>query len=213
MQNTRGVSMAEEKQINPFLKMALELGPVIVFFVVYMKIKDQTFNIGGVDYQGFIVATAGFIPLLLITTGIVWWLTGKIARMQIAVLVLVIVFGGLSIWFNDPQFFKMKPTILYLLFGCTLGFGLLRGKSYLRYVMEEMLPMAEQGWMILTRRVTALFFTLAVMNEVIWRTMSEENWVYFKTFGLTAAVFIFFMTQSRLFQKYGLADQDKENDA
>jgi intracellular septation protein len=205
--------MAEEKQINPFLKMALELGPVIVFFVVYMKIKDQTFNIGGVDYQGFIVATAGFIPLLLITTGIVWWLTGKIARMQIAVLVLVIVFGGLSIWFNDPQFFKMKPTILYLLFGCTLGFGLLRGKSYLRYVMEEMLPMAEQGWMILTRRVTALFFTLAVMNEVIWRTMSEENWVYFKTFGLTAAVFIFFMTQSRLFQKYGLADQDKENDA
>jgi intracellular septation protein len=205
--------MAEEKQINPLLKMALELGPVIAFFVVYMKIKDQTFTIGGVDYQGFIIATAGFIPLLLITTGIVWWLTGKIARMQIAVLVLVIVFGGLSIWFNDPQFFKMKPTILYLLFGCTLGFGLLRGKSYLRYVMEEMLPMREEGWMILTRRVTALFFTLAVMNEVIWRTMSEENWVYFKTFGLTAAVFIFFMTQSRLFQKYGLVDQDKKNDA
>jgi intracellular septation protein len=205
--------MAEEKQINPFLKMALELGPVIAFFVVYMKIKDQTFAIGGVDYQGFIIATAGFIPLLLITTGIVWWLTGKIARMQIAVLVLVIVFGGLSIWFNDPQFFKMKPTILYLLFGCTLGFGLLRGKSYLRYVMEEMLPMREEGWMILTRRVTALFFTLAVMNEVIWRTMSEENWVYFKTFGLTAAVFIFFMTQSRLFQKYGLVDHDKKNDA
>ncbi len=205
--------MTEEKQINPFLKMALELGPVIAFFVVYVKIKDQTFNIGGVDYQGFIVATAGFIPLLLITSGIVWWLTGKIARMQIAVLVLVIVFGGLSIWFNDPQFFKMKPTILYLLFGCTLGFGLLRGKSFLKYVMEEVLPMAEEGWMILTRRVTALFFTLAVMNEVIWRTMSEENWVYFKTFGLTAAVFIFFMTQSRLFQKYGIADEDKENDA
>lgn len=205
--------MSEEKQINPFLKMALELGPVVAFFVVYMKIKDQTFNIGGVDYQGFIIATAGFIPLLLITSGIVWWLTGKIARMQIAVLVLVIVFGGLSIWFNDPQFFKMKPTILYLLFGCTLGFGLLRGKSYLKYVMEEVLPMAEEGWMILTRRVTALFFTLAVMNEMIWRTMSEENWVYFKTFGLTAAVFIFFMTQSRLFQKYGIADEDKENDA
>ncbi|MBV1896304.1 MAG: septation protein IspZ, partial [Rhodobacteraceae bacterium] len=65
--------MAEEKQINPLLKLVLELGPVIAFFVVYMKIKDQTFNIGGVDYQGFIIATAGFIPLLLITTGIVWW--------------------------------------------------------------------------------------------------------------------------------------------
>lgn len=205
--------MAEEKQINPLLKLVLELGPVIAFFVVYMKIKDQTFNIGGVDYQGFIIATAGFIPLLLITTGIVWWLTGKIARMQIAVLVLVIVFGGLSVWFNDPQFFKMKPTILYLLFGGTLGFGLLRGKSYLKYVMEEVMPMADEGWMILTRRVTALFFTLAVMNEVIWRYMSEENWVYFKTFGLTAAVFIFFMTQSRLFQKYGTTDNDNQNDA
>ena len=205
--------MAEEKQINPLLKLALELGPVIVFFVVYMKIKDQTFNIGGVDYQGFIIATAGFIPLLLITTGIVWWLTGKIARMQIAVLVLVIVFGGLSVWFNDPQFFKMKPTILYLLFGGTLGFGLLRGKSYLKYVMEEVMPMADEGWMILTRRVTALFFTLAIMNEVIWRTMSEENWVYFKTFGLTAAVFIFFMTQSRLFQEYGTGDNDEQNGA
>ena len=205
--------MAEEKQINPLLKLALELGPVIAFFVVYMKIKDQTFNIGGVDYQGFIIATAGFIPLLLITTGIVWWLTGKIARMQIAVLVLVIVFGGLSVWFNDPQFFKMKPTILYLLFGGTLGFGLLRGKSYLKYVMEEVMPMADEGWMILTRRVTALFFTLAIMNEVIWRTMSEENWVYFKTFGLTAAVFIFFMTQSRLFQEYGTGDNDEQNGA
>ncbi|MFT5343354.1 MAG: intracellular septation protein [Paracoccaceae bacterium] len=199
-----------EKTINPLLKMALELGPVIAFFVVYLKIKDRTFNIGGVDYQGFIVATAGFIPLLIITTGIVWLLTGKIARMQIAVLVLVIVFGGLSIYFNDPQFFKMKPTILYLLFGCTLGFGLLRGKSYLKYVMEEVLPMADEGWMILTKRVTVLFFTLAVANEAIWRNMSEENWVYFKTFGLTAAVFIFFMTQSSLFQKYGLGDQDKK---
>ncbi|MBL4769116.1 MAG: septation protein IspZ [Rhodobacteraceae bacterium] len=199
-----------EKTINPMLKMALELGPVIVFFVVYLKIKDRTFNIGGVDYQGFIVATAGFIPLLIITTGIVWWLTGKIARMQIAVLVLVIVFGGLSIYFNDPQFFKMKPTILYLLFGCTLGFGLLRRKSYLKYVMEEVLPMADAGWMILTKRVTVLFFTLAIANEVIWRNMSEENWVYFKTFGLTAAVFIFFMSQSSLFQKYSLGDQDKK---
>ena len=144
---------------------------------------------------------------------VVWWLTGKIARMQIAVLVLVIVFGGLSIWFNDPQFFKMKPTILYLLFGGTLGFGLLRGKSYLKYVMEEVLPMKDEGWMILTKRVTTLFFGLAVANEIVWRTMSEENWVYFKTFGLTAAVFIFFMTQSRLFQKYGTAETETKNDA
>lgn len=199
-----------EKTFNPMLKLALELGPVIAYFVVYLKIKDSTFTIYGTDYQGFIVATAGFIPLLIISTGLVWWLTGKIARMQIAVLVLVIVFGGMSIYFNDPKFFKMKPTILYLLFGGTLGIGLLRGKSYLKYVMEEMLPMREEGWVLLTRRVTMLFFTLAGLNELIWRNMSEVNWVYFKTFGLTAGVFIFFMTQSSLFEKYGIPKADKK---
>jgi len=205
--------MTDKPTINPLLKMALELGPVVAFFVVYLKIKDQTFTIAGTDYQGFIIATAGFIPLLILTTLIVWRLTGQIARMQVAVLVLVIVFGGLSIWFNDPRFFKMKPTILYLLFGGTLGFGLLRGKSFLKYVMEEMMPLQDEGWMILTRRLTALFFALAVANELIWRTMSEEHWVYFKTFGLTAAIFIFFMTQSGLFVKYAVDDDAGQGSA
>ena len=194
------------KPINPLVKSALELGPVIGFFVAYLWLKDRSFTIGGTEYDGFIVVTAGFIPVLLLATGILWKLTGHLSRMQVVTAVLVIVFGGLSVWLNDERFFKIKPTIIYLLFGGVLGFGLLRGQSYLRLVMDGMMPLTETGWMILTRRLTGLFLGLAVLNEVVWRSMSTESWVYFKTFGLTAAVFLFFMAQGALFKEHGLED-------
>lgn len=197
------------KKINPTLKAALEFGPIVLFFIGYLKLREQTFNFGGTDYDGFIIITAAFVPLLAITTFILWRLTGHVSRMQIATLVLVTVFGGLSVWFNDDRFFKMKPTMIYLLFGGLLGFGLLRGQSYLKYVMEEMLPLQDAGWTILTKRLTAFFLGLAVLNEIIWRTQSTDTWVYFKTFGLSAAVFVFFMTQTGVFSRYSL-EEDKE---
>ena len=197
------------KQINPFLKSALEIGPIIVFFAAYLLLKDRVFTIGGTEYQGFILVTAGFIPLMLVCTAALWKLTGHLSPMQIVTAVLIVVFGGLSVWLNDERFFKMKPTLIYLMFGVALGVGLLRGESYLRKVMEGLMPLRDEGWMILTKRVTALFFGLALLNEVIWRTMSTETWVYFKTFGLTAAVFLFFMTQGSLFKRYGL-EQESE---
>lgn len=195
-----------DKKIHPALKLALELGPVLAFFVAYGRMKDQTFTIFGSDYSGFIVVTALFIPVLIATTGILWALTGKLSKMQVATVVLVVIFGGLSVWLKDERFFKMKPTMIYLLFAAILGFGLWRGQSYLRLVMEEALPMQAEGWMILTRRVTWFFLGLAIANEAIWRTMSTESWVTFKTFGLTAALFAFFMTQGKLMEKYGTKD-------
>ncbi|MCD1625843.1 MAG: inner membrane-spanning protein YciB [Paracoccaceae bacterium] len=201
-----------DKDINPMLKTALELGPVVVFFVAYLWLKNEVFTIGGAEYGGFILVTAGFIPLMLLSTGILWRLTGKLSKMQVVTIVLVVVFGGLSVWLNDDRFFKMKPTIIYLIFAGILGFGLLRGQSYLRHVMEEMMPLAQEGWMILTRRLALFFFGLAILNEVIWRLMSTEAWVYFKTFGLTAAIFVFFILQGALFRKYGEAAEDGAGD-
>lgn len=200
----------KEKKINPTLKLVLELGPIALFFITYTRIKDQQFDLFGQTYEGFIVATAAFIPVLLISTGLIWWLSGKLSKMQLMTAILVLVFGGMSVWFNDERFFKMKPTIIYLIFGGLLGIGLLRGQSYLRYVMDEAMPMREEGWMILTRRLCGFFFALAVVNEAVWRTMSTGAWVNFKTFGLTLAVFGFFIMQASLFNKHGV---DKDEDA
>ncbi len=196
-----------ERKINPIVKLVLEFGPILAFFVGYGRLKGQTFNILGTDYDGFIVATAAFIPLMILCTGVLWALTGKLSKMQVATLILVVIFGGLSVWLNDERFFKMKPTMVYALFAGILGFGLLRGKSYLGAVMGEALALQPEGWMIMTRRLTLFFTVLAVLNEVIWRSMSTEMWVNFKTFGLPVAVFGFFFAQSGLMQKYGTDDK------
>ena len=195
-----------ERKLSGWVKAALEYGPILAFFIGYVRLKDQVFLINGTEYSGFLVVTAAFIPLMVICTGLIWALTGKLSKMQLMTLVLVVVMGGLSVWLNDERFIKMKPTLLYLAFGGVLGFGLLRGQSYLRLVMDEALPMQAEGWMILTRRLTAFFFALAVANEAVWRLMSTEAWVNFKTFGLTAALFAFFMAQGKVFERYALPE-------
>ncbi|MDH2325499.1 septation protein IspZ [Cereibacter sp. SYSU M97828] len=192
------------RKVNPIVKMVLELGPVIAFFVAYVKLKDQVFTFGGTEYSGFIVVTAAFIPVLLATTGILWALTGKLSRMQVVTVVMVVVFGGMSVWLNDDRFIKIRPTIVNGLFGAILGFGLLRGQSYLRFVMEEAMPLRPEGWMILTKRLCAIFFGLAISNEIVWRFFSEATWVTFETFAMPAALFAFFMTQGGLLKRYGI---------
>ena len=190
------------KNIQPWVKTALEMGPVILFFIFYSKLKNNEYVLLGETYEGFIVATALFIPVLLIATAILYFLTGKLSKMQVFTAVLVVVFGGLGIWFNDEKFFKMKPTMIYLLFGGILGFGLFKGQSYLQVVMDGALPMSRDGWMILTKRFMFFFFGLALANEIIWRSLSTDIWVNFKTFGLPLAMFVFFITQAKVISKY-----------
>ena len=196
--------MPETRKINPWLKAGLEFGPLILFFVVFMRLRDKTLTIAGTDYSGFIVATLVFIPVLVLSTLALWRLTGKLAPMQIATLVLVVVFGGLSVWLNDPKFFKMKPTIIYLIFAGLLGLSLALRRNWLELVMSEALPMRAEGWRILTIRMALLFLGLAVANEVVWRNMSETAWVNFKTFGLPAIMIAFFVANSKLFERYAL---------
>ncbi|GGD35710.1 putative intracellular septation protein A [Sinisalibacter lacisalsi] len=199
-----------DKAIKPAVKIALEYGPIIAFFVGYVLLKDRTFTVAGTDYSGFVAVTAMFIPLLAVATFLQWRLSGHLSKMQIATLVLVVAFGGLSVWLNDERFFKMKPTIIYLLFAGILGFGLLRGQSYLEAVMDQAMPLKREGWMILTRRLAAFFFALALANEAVWRTMSTDAWVNFKTFGLPLSIFAFFMAQSGLFARHGIAEEEKD---
>ena len=197
------------RKINPYVKLALELGPIVLFFAGFRFLKDGTYHILGRDYSGFILMTAIFVGVIVLCSAILWKLTGHLSKMQLMTLVLVLVMGSLSVYLNDERFIKMKPTLLYLAFGSVLGVGLLRGQSYLKLVMEEALPLQPEGWMILTRRLCAFFFGLAIANEVIWRFFSTEIWVDFKTFGLTAALFLFFMAQSKVIERYSV-EAEKE---
>ena len=197
------------RTINPILKQVLELGPTLVFFLIYMRIKDQTYSFGATEYSGFIVAALILVPLLLVATLILWLLTGTISRMQVFVGVMVVFFGGLTSWFNDATFFKMKTTFVYGTFALILGAGLLRGKSLLQWVMAEALPMKAEGWMILTRRLALMFAALAVANEIIWRTQSEETWVILETFAMPVALFLFLMANFMLLQKH-MIDEPKD---
>ncbi len=196
----------EARTIPGWLKTALELGPVALFFVGYLLLKDETYRIGGTDYDGFIVVTAAFVPLILASTAVLWALTGKLSHMQIVTAVLVTVFGGLSVWLNDERFFKTKPTLIYALFAGVLFFGLWRGRSYLAMVLGEAMPLKPSGWIIMTRRLAWFFVGLAVANEVIWRTMSTDAWVNFKTFGLPLAMFAFFVAQAGLLKAHATDD-------
>lgn len=196
------------KTINPIVKQVLELGPTVAFFLIYLRIKEETFLIGGTEYTGFIIAALIFVPILLVAMGILWALTGKLSRMQVFTAFMVIFFGGLTAYFNDERFFKMKTTIVYGFMAAILGVGLLRGQSYLQYVMEEFLPMQPEGWMIFTRRLTFIFIALAVANELIWRTQSTDLWVKLETFAFPAVLFVFLWVQIIGLQRYLIEEPD-----
>ena len=204
--------MTDPKPINPVLKQVLELGPPIAFFLIYLRIRDQSFDFGGTEYSGFIVATVAFVPILLIAMAILWRLTGQLSRMQIFTAFMVIFFGGLTAWFNDERFFKMKTSIVYGCLALILGIGLARGTSALEWVMGDMLPMQREGWMILTKRLCLAFLALAVANEVIWRTMSTDLWVKIETFGFPIALFAFLWWQIVALQTYVIDPKDEPAD-
>ena len=197
-----------EKTVNPVLKQVLELGPTVMFFLIYLRIKDEVYTLGGTDYSGFIVSTIVFVPILLVAMGVLWILTGKLSRIQVFTAFMVIFFGALTAWFNDERFFKMKTSIVNGLFAVILGIGLLRGKSLLQYVMGDMIPMEQEGWMILTKRLAFGFAVLAVANEIVWRTMSTDAWVKIETFAFPVALFLFLWAQIVMLQKYVIEPDD-----
>lgn len=187
----------------------LEFGPTLGFLVAYLIYRNDVFMIAGTQYTGFVAVTAAFIPIFVIAIGVLWLLSGEVSRIQVATAVMVLVFGGLSVWLNDPRFFKMKPTAVYLLLAVILGIGLLRGQSWLKFVLGDMIPMKSKGWMILTKRVTVLFLVSAAANELVWRTQSETFWVLFETLAMPVVVFVFFMLQSGLIAQYATLKPSK----
>lgn len=200
----------KKRVLSPAAKLALEIGPLVAFFIAFGRMKDNTYTFFGTEYSGFITVTAAFIVVMLLSSALVWVLTGTLSKMQMFSLVLVVIMGGLTVYLNDELFIKMKPTLLFGFFGVVLGFGVLRGRSYLRELMDEAMPLQPIGWMILTRRLALFFIALAIANELIWRFGSTEAWVFFKTFGDTLALLAFFAAQYPLLEKYSTEASDQK---
>ena len=198
-------SMTNSKQNGP-LKLFLEFGPIIVFFLGYKYAPLPELFEGDESLERIIFATKVFIPTILSSLLVGYIQTKEVAKMPLFTAIIVLVFGGLTIWLRDETFIKMKPTFIYLVFAFLLSIGLFRGRSYLQSLMGVALPMEDHGWIILTKRFTLFFIVLAILNESIWRSLPTDTWVSFKTFGFPALTFIFFFAQARLIKKYRVED-------
>lgn len=195
-----------KRHIHPLLKLALEVGPIGVFFLAY-RLAPGVEGLPAAErqLQQILFATAVFVPIILASLALSWALTRHLPRMAVITAVVVTVFGGLTLVLRDDTFVKMKPTILYGLFAGILGYGLLRGRSYLKYLMDEIIPMRDEGWMKFTRRFVVFYLALAVLNEIVWRGFGTDAWVDFRTFVLPIANIGFVLAQAPLFSRYALA--------
>lgn len=186
----------QKAEINPLLKLALELGPLIVFFFANSRF-------------GIFTATAVFMVAISIALGTSWILTRKLAMMPLITGIVVLVFGGLTLYLQDDLFIKLKPTIVNSLFGGILLGGLLFGKSLLGYVFDSVFKLTDEGWRRLTFRWGVFFFVLAIINEIVWRNFSTDFWVSFKVFGFMPITLVFTLAQMPLITKYSVPEDSE----
>ena len=204
------------KNLNPLLKLLLEIGPLGAFFLSFRFGRElldipavygllETV-IGAEALAGpsapLFVATAFFMVAIAVSLSASWHLTRHLPRMAVVTGIVVAVFGGLTLWLQDETFIKMKPTIVNSIFAVILGFGVVKGRSYLKYLMGSTLPLDDAGWMIFTRRWVMFFIFMAALNELIWRTQTTEDWVAFKTFGSLPLTFVFLALQWPLLKRH-----------
>ena len=177
-----------------FLKFITDFGPLLVFFFYYYN-SDKNLKIA---IPPFIIAT-------IIALTIVWMMEKKIPMIPLISGILITFFGGLTIYFNNPVFIYIKPTIINILFGLALLFGkYFTNEPILKKILGKSIILADEGWNILTKRWTIFFFSVALLNELVWRTQSEEFWVNFKVWGLLPITFVFTAFQVSLITKYKL---------
>jgi intracellular septation protein len=189
--------MAKSKQLNPVLKLVLDIGPLVLFFAANAKF-------------GIYVATGAFMVAVLVALAVSYARTRRLAVMPLVTAVIVLVFGGLTLVLHDDLFIKLKPTIIYVLFGGTLLGGLAFGKPLLGIVFDSVFHLRDEGWRKLTWRWALFFFVLAILNEIIWRTQTTDFWVSFKLFGVVPLTFLFAALQVSLLSRYSLEEKNKD---
>ena len=184
--------------MNPQLRrLALDLGPLLIFFAAF-------------KYLGIFAATGAFMAAVLAALVIGYVLEKKLSPMPIFTAVLVLIFGGLTLYLKNDLFIKMKPSVLYVVFGVVLLGGLRFNRLFIKYVFGQAFELDETGWKKLTIRWGIFFLVLAVLNEAIWRTTSTETWVAFKVWGIIPLWFLFALAQTPLVMKHQHGDKNAQ---
>ncbi|MEZ5764625.1 MAG: septation protein A [Xanthobacteraceae bacterium] len=176
---------------HPLFKLATELGPLLIFFFANAKFD-------------LFVATGAFMVAIVTSIVVSYVVMRHVPMMAIVSGVIVLVFGTLTLVLHDETFIKVKPTIIYGLFGLILGGGLLFHKSFIAVMFDQMFNLTPAGWRALTLRWTLFFIAMAVLNEIIWRTQTTDFWVGFKAFGVLPITAIFAMAQMPLINRHSI---------
>src|SRR4030088_16019 len=181
--------MTSKPKLNPALKLLLDLGPLLIFFAANSRF-------------GIFAATGAFMAAIVIALAVAYALTRHLPLMPLITAIVVLVFGGLTLVLHDELFIKVKPTIIYVLFGGVLLVGLAFGRSLLGIVFDSVFHLTPEGWRKLTLRWALFFLALAVLNEIVWRTQTTDVWVSFKVFGVLPLPFLSSRSQSAVFPKF-----------
>jgi intracellular septation protein len=204
----------DKKRLNPFLKLVLEMGPLVLFFFANSRPALFLPFVGPLlpeaasgEKAGIFVATAVFMVAILAALAVSYVLTRHLPVMAMVTAIVVLVFGSLTLVLHDDTFIKMKPTIIYILFGGILLGGLWFNKPLLAIVFDSVFDLTDEGWRKLTLRWALFFLALAVLNEIVWRTQTTDFWVSFKVFGVVPLTFLFGALQYPLLQKYAAKEE------
>lgn len=174
---------------NPHIKLLIEFGPLAAFGITYFA-------------AGIFWATGVVMVTSILALGVSWMQFGRLLPVPVMTAVMVVVFGGLTFWLNDPRFIQMKPTIINLLFAGVLFFGLMTGRPLLKLLLGEAFNLTEEGWRQLSFRWALFFLALAALNELVWRNFSQDVWVNFKVFGILGLSLVFAMAQIGLIKRH-----------
>lgn len=187
------------------LRMALDYGPLIVFFAVNSLAP-------GIQLQRILTATLAFMIAMAVAIAVSWWKTRHVSPMLWITGVLVLVFGGLTLYFHDQTFIQVKPTVVYAMFAVILGYGLITNKPLLQTMLESAYPgLSAKGWRLLTINWTVFFVAMAVLNEVMRHMLDWDRWVTFKTWVVIPLTLVFAIANIPMLLRHGLQLEKPED--